>query len=204
MPAWAWVLIVIVVVVVAAAIVWQAARRRRTQRLQQRFGPEYERTVDAADSRRDAEAQLQAREDRRSQLEIRPLQGAARDRYLSQWQAIQAQFVDDPRTAVATADTLIQSVMTDRGYPVEDFEQRAADISVDYPTVVENYRQGHRFAHTAADNDGATEDLRQAMRHYRALFDELVGPAVETPTNGGERVDRTANGTDPTTTRKVS
>ena len=197
MPGWAWVLIVIAIVVVVALLVSEAARRRRTQRLQHRFGPEYGRAVDAADSRRDAEAELRAREDRRRQLEIRPLPGAAGERYLSQWKAVQAQFVDDPRTAVSTADTLVQSVMTDRGYPVEDFEHRAADVSVDHPTVVENYREGHRLAHTAADGDGATEDLRQAMRHYRALFDELVEPEPDTAAGG-------IGAENPTTTRKAS
>jgi hypothetical protein len=131
---------------------------------------------------RDAEAELKAREERRQHLEIRPLSRAARDRYLQSWQSVQAQFVDDPRGAVASSDSLIQSVMAERGYPVEDFEQRAGDISVDHPNVVENYRQGHRLAQASADDSDSTEDLRQAMRHYRALFDELVEPAADQPT----------------------
>src|ERR1051326_1193213 len=143
MPSWVWVVIAIVVVAVLAAVVWQALARRRTGRLQQQFGPEYDRTLGKADSKRDAEAELQAREERRQELDIRPLSQAARDRYIQSWQSVQAQFVDDPRNAVATADSLIQSVMTERGYPVEDFDHRAADISVDHPQVVENYRNGH-------------------------------------------------------------
>jgi hypothetical protein len=107
--------------------------------------------------------------------------------------AVQAQFVDDPRAAVSTADSLIRSVMAERGYPVEDFEQRAADLSVDHPQVVENYRQGHRLAQASANGGSSTEELRQAMRHYRALFDELVEldaePSLEREQFANERAD---------------
>jgi hypothetical protein len=182
MPSWVWVLIAIAVVAVLGLVVWQASTRKRTGRLQEQFGPEYDRTLGKADSKRDAEAELQAREERRQQLEVRPLSQAARDRYLQTWQTVQAQFVDDPRGAVASADSLIQSVMAERGYPVENFDQRAADISVDHPQVVENYRHGHRLAQASAGGNNSTEDLRQAMRHYRALFEELVEPAADQPT----------------------
>ena len=182
MPSWVWVLIAIAVVSVLGLVVWQALTRKRTGRLQEQFGPEYDRTLGKAESKRDAEAELQAREERRQQLEVRPLSQAARDRYLQTWQTVQAQFVDDPRGAVASADSLIQSVMAERGYPVENFDQRAADISVDHPQVVENYRHGHRLAQASADGNNSTEDLRQAMRHYRALFDELAEPAADQPT----------------------
>jgi len=182
MPAWVWVLIAIAVVAILAVVVWQALMRRQTGRLQEQFGPEYERTLGKADSKRDAEAELQAREERRQQIDVRPLSRAARDRYLQSWQEVQSQFVDDPRAAVASADSLIQSVMAERGYPVEDFEQRAADISVDHPQVVENYRHGHRLAQASADGNDSTEDLRQVMRHYRKLFDELAEPAADQPT----------------------
>lgn len=187
MPSWVWVLIAIAVVAVLAVALWQALAHRRTGRLQQQFGPEYDRTLGTTDSRREAEAELQAREERRQQLEIRPLSQAARDRYLESWQSVQARFVDDPRGAVAAADSLIQSVMAERGYPVDDFEQRAADVSVDHPQVVENYRRGHQLAQASADGNDSTEDLRQAMRHYRALFDELVEPAAEQPTTREQR-----------------
>jgi hypothetical protein len=187
MPSWVWVLIAIAVVVVVAVVVWQALARRRTARLQQHFGPEYERAVGTTDSKHEAEAELQAREERRRQLEIRPLPQASRDRYLESWQGVQSQFVDDPRGAVASADSLIQSVMAERGYPIEEFEQRAADVSVDHPQVVENYRQGHRLAQASAEGTDSTEDLRQAMRHYRALFDELVEPAAEQATTREQR-----------------
>jgi hypothetical protein len=172
-----WVVLVIIVAVIVAAVVIAVARsHRRTHRLQDQFGPEYGRTVEAADSRRRAEADLEAREERRARLQIRPLSDAARTRYLESWRVVQAQFVDDPRAAVASADSLIGSVMSDRGYPVEDFEQQAADVSVDHPHVVDNYRQGHRLAASSAGGETSTEELRQAMRHYRALFEELVEP----------------------------
>jgi hypothetical protein len=181
MPTWAWILIAVVAAVTLVAVVWAAMRQKRTNRLRDRFGAEYDRTAEASDSKREAEAELRTREERRKELDIRPLAPATTDRYLQQWQAVQVQFVDDPTGAVATADRLIQSVMAERGYPVEDFEQRAADVSVDHPDVVENYRAGHALAESSAASTGSTENLRQAMRHYRALFEELVEPAADTP-----------------------
>ncbi len=178
MPSWVWIVIAVAIVAALAVMVWQALVRRRTGKLQERFGLEYDRTLDSAESKREAEAELQAREERRERFEIRPLSTIARARYLEAWRAVQAQFVDEPGAAVAQADHLIQTVMADRGYPVDDFEQRAADLSVDHADVVENYRSGHRLAHA----DGSTENLRQAMRHYRSLFDELVEPASDDPT----------------------
>ena len=175
MPGWGWALIAVGVIIVVALVVWQAMTARRTRTLQQRFGPEYDRTLDRADGRREAEADLAARAKRRDELDIRPLPTASRDRYVEQWQHVQARFVDDPRGAVQDADTLIQSVMRERGYPVDDFDQRAADVSVDHPQVVENYRNGHRLA------SGDTEAQRQAMVHYRALFDELVDETSDRP-----------------------
>jgi hypothetical protein len=182
MPTWVWVVIALAVVVALAIVVWGALARRRSDRLQEQFGPEYDRTVGTAESKREAEAELQAREERRRELEIRPLPQEARYSYLKAWQGVQSQFVDEPRAAVARADELIQSVMSERGYPVEDFEQRAADVSVDHPQVVENYREGHRLAQSTADGSGSTEELRQAMRRYRTLFDDLVEPAADDPT----------------------
>jgi cytoskeletal protein RodZ len=175
MPGWVWALVAVGVIIVVALVVWQALKTKRTRTLQDRFGPEYDRTVERADDRREAEADLAARAKRRDELDIRPLPTASRDRYLEEWQRVQARFVDDPSGAVQEADTLIQSVMRERGYPVDDFEQRAADISVDHPQVVENYRNGHRLA------SGDTEEQRQAMVHYRALFDELVEDTSDRP-----------------------
>jgi hypothetical protein len=188
-PTWGWILIAVIAVLIVALAAWAIARSRRTKQLQGQFGPEYNRTVNAADSKKAAEMELAERRERREQMEIRPLSGSARERYTAQWQTIQAQFVDSPDAAVASADQLIQSVMADRGYPVEDFETRAADISVDHPKVVENYREGHRLAQKSSDGDGSTEDLRQAMRHHRALFDELVESDADQPVTRG-RDDR--------------
>jgi hypothetical protein len=178
MPIWAWVLIALVLV---AVVVWLAMRERRSRTLRERFGPEYQRTVETTDSKRDAEAELSARAKRRDDLDIRPLPAAARERYLDEWRQVQGRFVDDPEGAVRDADMLIQSAMRDRGYPVDDFEQRSADVSVDHPRVVENYREGHRLADASARGDGSTEDLRRAMQHYRTLFEELVEGTDETP-----------------------
>jgi hypothetical protein len=181
MPVWAWVVIVVGVVLVVALGAWLVGSRRRSGRLQSRFGPEYERTVETAGSKREAEAELAEREERREQLEVRPLSSAARERYLASWQTVQAEFVDGPAAAVVGADSLIQSVMAERGYPVDDFEQRAADVSVDHPEVVEHYRAGHRLSEMSANGEGSTEDLRQAMRHYRALFETLVETSSGAP-----------------------
>jgi hypothetical protein len=174
MPAWAWVVIVVAAIVVVGLVAWKALRDHRSTTLRDRFGPEYDRTLQGTDSKRDAEADLAARAERRDKLEIRPLPAAARERYVDDWSRVQARFVDDPEGAVRDADMLIQSVMRDRGYPIDDFDQRAADVSVDHPQVVENYREGHRLARASALGDGTTEDLRQAMQHYRSLFEELV------------------------------
>jgi hypothetical protein len=181
MPAWAWVLIVVAVVAVLAFAIVKGLRDRRTRTLRERFGPEYDRTLESGDSKRDAESDLAARAERRDKLDVRPLPTAARERYVQQWQGIQARFVDDPDGAVRDADMLIQSVMSDRGYPMDDFEQRAADVSVDHPQVVENYRQGHALARKSALGEGTTEDLRQAMQHYRALFEDLVEETTDAP-----------------------
>jgi hypothetical protein len=175
MPTWAWIVIVIAAaVIVVGAIAWSAARARRRKGLQERFGSEYDRTVSDAPSRREAEANLNEREKRREQLDIRPLEQSSRDRYDSEWQNTQARFVDDPEGAVGEADRLIQRVMLERGYPVDDFEQRANDLSVDHPEVISNYRAAHGISIANERGKASTEDLRTAMVHYRALFSELL------------------------------
>jgi hypothetical protein len=180
--------IAVAVIVVIAVVVWRSLVARRTRTLQDRFGPEYERTLDRTDGRKEAEAELAARAKRREELDIRPLTTAARERYLDEWRRVQTRFVDDPSGAVTEADSLIQSVMRERGYPVDDFEQRAADISVDHPHVVERYREGHRLRR------GDTEAQRQAMVHYRGLFEELVEDAADAPVSRApdESSDRVA------------
>jgi len=175
MQTWVWVVIAIVIALALLAVVALATRTRRSRALQDRFGSEYDRVAANAPSRRQAEAELREREQRRGDLDIRPLDPRQRQRYREQWQEIQAQFVDDPAGAVTQADALIQHAMRDRGYPVEDFDTRAADLSVDHPDVVENYRAGHGIAVAHARGDAGTEELRKAVQHYRALFEELVG-----------------------------
>jgi hypothetical protein len=182
MPDWAWIVIALGALVVLGLIVWMIVSRRKTAHLRERFGPEYDRTLESADKKREAEKELAAREERREELDIRPLSQAAHDRYVEEWQTVQARFVDDPSTAVRIADSLIKSVMAERGYPVDDFDQRADDLSVDHPHVVENYREGHRLAEQNADGSSSTEELRQAMQHYRALFEELVTAPADEPT----------------------
>jgi len=174
MSSWVWVVIAIVIIVIAAGIAWSAMNRRRTTQLQGRFGPEYDRVVEESDSRREAESELAAREKRRSKLDIVPLRPAARDRFAEEWRTVQAHFVDDPRGATREADSLVGQVMHERGYPMDDFEQQAADVSVDHPEVVSNYRAAHEISTRNDDGDATTEELRQAMVHYRALFEDLL------------------------------
>jgi hypothetical protein len=175
MDAWVWVVIVIAAVLVVALVAAALARKRQSEALKERFGPEYDRTVDEAGGRRDAERELREREERREQFEIQPLSDAARERYSNEWQAVQTRFVDDPEAAVRDADRLVQQAMGERGYPVEDdFERRAADLSVDHPQVVESFREGHGLWERYDRGEGSTEDLRQAMVHYRTLFEELL------------------------------
>ena len=172
-----WIIVAIVVVLILAAVFAVAQRRRRTQALQGRFGPEYDRTIERADSRRKAEAELREREERRAQLDIRPLSAASRDRFASSWEMTQRRFVDDPTGAVSEAHRLVIAVMRERGYPMDDFDQRAADISVDHPELVENYRAAHGISQRSEAGQASTEELRQAALHYRSLFDELLGTA---------------------------
>jgi hypothetical protein len=174
MATWVWIVIAVAAVVVLALVLWSALRARRTRSLQEGFGPEYDRTVAEAPSKREAESELTERQKRREELDIRPLDPAARDGYAKEWQETQARFVDDPGGAIGDADVLIQRVMRERGYPVEDFEQRATDVSVDHPEVVNNYRAAHAISIAHERERASTEDLRVAMVHYRSLFDELL------------------------------
>ncbi len=179
MPGWGWAVVIVAVVVVAAVVMWRGLAARRTRSLREGFGPEYDRTATAVGNRRKAEAELAARRERREQLDIRPLPAEARQRYARQWELVQTQFVDSPPAAIAAADALVNAVMADRGYPVDDFDQRAADVSVDHPVVVENYRKAQEISSRSARGEATTEDLRQAMQNYRSLFEELLsdGPA---------------------------
>jgi hypothetical protein len=167
--------IIAAVVVVFAIVALLAVRRQRSERLRQRFGPEYERTVREAGDVRKAEAALEARAARVKRLHLHPLSAPDAQQFSEGWRVVQAQFVDDPRGAVARADHLVGEVMQARGYPVAEFQQRVEDISVDHPSVVMNYRAARSIAESHARGQASTEDLRQAMVHYRALFAELLG-----------------------------
>jgi FtsZ-interacting cell division protein ZipA len=174
MDTWVWIVIAVAAAIVLIAVLWAATRTRRSRSLQERFGREYDRTVEHAGDKGEAERELREREKRHEQLDLRPLEPEQRDRYLEQWEATQGRFVDDPKGAVAEADRLVQRVMKDRGYPVDDFEQRAADISVEHPDLVEKYRTAHGVAQASERGQASTEDLRHSVRHYRALFVELL------------------------------
>jgi hypothetical protein len=166
----------VAVILVVAVLAWLYLRRRRTTtaELRQRFGPEYEQAVREHGSERRAEAQLADREKRVERLKIRNLDATERERFSGQWHSLQSRFVDDPKGAVTEADELVSSLMQTRGYPLADFNQRAADISVDHPRVVANYRSAHEIALRLGKGEASTEDLRTAMIHYRSLFEELV------------------------------
>jgi hypothetical protein len=165
-----------VVILVIAVLAWLLMQKRRntTADLQQRFGPEYQRAVREHGSERKAETKLADREKRVEKLNLRDLDPLERERFSKQWESVQSRFVDSPKGAVAEADDLVSSVMKTRGYPVSDFDQRAADISVGHPRVVENYRSAHEIALRVGNDAATTEDLRTAMIHYRSLFEELV------------------------------
>lgn len=174
MDTWVWIVIGVIVAIVILGVVFSALRTRRSRSLQDQFGREYDRTVDKAGGRREAERELAERQKRHDELELKPLSQDARERYLQQWQVTQGRFVDDPTGAVSEADDLVQRVMRDRGYPVDDFEQRAADISVEHPELVEKYRTANGIARASERGEASTEDLRHSVRHYRALFVELL------------------------------
>ena len=174
-------LILIGVVVLALLVVagWLIVRKKETQTLEKRFGPEYDRAVDELGSRAKAEAELKARQKRVEQLHIMPLAPADASRFSEAWRALQGRFVDNPKGVLAEADQLVRDLMQKRGYPMGDFERRAADISVDHPAVVDHYRAAHEIALRDRNGEVDTEGMRQAVIHYRALFAELL--EVEQP-----------------------
>jgi hypothetical protein len=191
---WVWIVVGVAIglaaAAVLAAIVAGSRRARSRRKLRREFGPEYDRTVADAPTRREAESELLERKQRRDLLEIRALSPGARQRYARDWRSVQARFVDDPGAAAAEADRLVQQLMAERGYPVSDFDERTDLVSVDHPTVVENYREAHRIslAHERGGTD--TEDLRRALVHYRALFADLLETDDEADdvTDGAARI----------------
>jgi hypothetical protein len=164
----------VIVIAVVALLVWALIKKTRSKRLRREFGPEYRRVVEELGDVRRAELELEARRRRVRRLVIRPLGPSDAERFADAWRTAQARFVDEPSVAIADADHLVRDLMNARGYPVADFEQRVADISVDHPRVVDHYRVAQRIAGANKDRQASTEDLRQAMVHYRALFDDLL------------------------------
>jgi hypothetical protein len=177
MPVWEWILIaaslvaVVAVVIVAASVV---RSRKKTERLKQHYGPEYERLESETGDQKSAEKELTARERSRDKLDIVALTPSALSDFTTRWHEVQTGFVDNPATAVGVADRLVTEVMRERGYPVDDFDQRAADISVDHPQIVENYRTAHGIHLAQHQGDVSTEQQREAFVHYRALFEALL------------------------------
>jgi uncharacterized protein YneF (UPF0154 family) len=167
--------VVLVLVIIGAILGLVLARRRRSERLHDQLGPEYDRTVQAMGGEKKAQTELEERRKHVEALDIRPLSLSERERYLADWTAVQSKFVDEPGQAIVDADRLIMQVMQTRAYPVSDFEQRAADISVNYPALVSNYRAAREIAVKNEQQQANTEELRQAMIHYRSLFEELLG-----------------------------
>jgi hypothetical protein len=166
------IILAVIVVIVVAIGFW--LQRRRSDRLRQHFGPEYDRAVADDGGRRRAEAKLEERAERVKKYHLRPLTAEDKARFTGEWERVQAHFVDAPAGAVAEADQLLGDIMATCGYPMGDFEQRAADVSVEHPVVTQNYRAAHDIATRQAKGQASTEDLRRAMIHYRALFDDLV------------------------------
>jgi hypothetical protein len=176
MPIWLWFfLAALVLIAIAGLIVARSAvRRRRTDRLKQQFGSEYDRTVAETGEQHAAEKELVSRKRKRDKLDIRALTPDALQAYSHRWRQVQIAFVDSPSSTLDDADRLLTEVMRERGYPVDDFDRRAADISVDHPEIVENYRAAHAIHRSDRNGDVNTEDQRQAFVHYRALFDKLL------------------------------
>jgi hypothetical protein len=179
---------VVGVIIATIALIWIAVRNNRTKQLKSKFGPEYRRMARAEGSAAEAESILLAREKRVKKLDIKPLTEAQRNEFADSWEHAQAEFVDDPVAAVTHADVLVQEVMNVRGYPVADFEQRVADVSVDHPAVVQNYRLAHEIAEHNDNEDVGMEKLREAMLHYRALFADLLHDGGLSPVREVRRV----------------
>lgn len=186
------IIIVVVAVIIVAAIV-MARRKQKSAQLKEHFGPEYDRALQQHGNAAKAEAVLADREARVHKFTIRDLPATERTAYADEWAAVQRRFVDDPAMAVTEADRLVNRVMNSRGYPMADFDQRADDISVNYPGVVQNYRSARDIVGRHADGHASTEDLRQAMVYYRSLFDELLGPSTATAAADDRTVLRRAS-----------
>lgn len=178
-PTWIWIAVGVAALLVVAGLIARGARRSRSESLREKFGNEYDHAVHQAGSRKRAERELVTRVEEVEKREIRPLTAAEQERYRRDWQRVEQHFIERPTTAVVEADELVADIMRVQGYPMGDFEKHAAHISVKHPRVVEHYRAGHKVME-GSPGSASTEDLRQAMLHYRALFEELAGTATRT------------------------
>jgi FtsZ-interacting cell division protein ZipA len=172
------VILLIVVVVAVAVAAWAFIQREKTLKLRNKYGTEYDRLADQEKSARRAETILETREKRVAKFNIRPLRQDEIERFAADWRVVQEHFVDDPRSAVSQADRLINDALKTRGYPMSEFEQQAADLSVEYPQVVDNYRKAHTIAQQDLRGSSSTEDLRKAMQYYRSLFEYVLGQHI--------------------------
>jgi FtsZ-interacting cell division protein ZipA len=189
------IVIVVAVVVVAALVVvgYRMAQQRRTAQLRDQFGPEYDRALDQSDSQREAESELRDRSKRHEELELRSLDSSEREDFERRWREVQGEFVDDPSTAVRNADQLVVDVMSARGYPVEDFDQRADDLSVHHAEVTQRYREARRIAQANQDGNVDTEDLRQAVTSYRSLVQALLADDGDRNRDSGTQTEHDNN-----------
>jgi hypothetical protein len=193
-----WVVIAVVIAAVLAAAAYLAWTRSRSARLRRRFGPEYDRTVERAGGRAAAERELRSREQRHEELELHDLDPLRREQYREQWVRVQERFVDTPHAAVEQAGGLVTVVMGERGYPTHGFEDKVAHLSVEHGRTMEHYRSAHAISGKAASKEASTEDLRQAMVHYRALFEQLLDahpgePATDEPSGRHAARERAAD-----------
>lgn len=178
-------IVIVVVGLVAVFLAWNG-KRKRSARLRRRFGPEYDRLVAEKGSQKEAEKVLEEREERSRKIIIRPLPVEDREHFAEAWRNLQARFVDAPGEAVIEADQLLEQLMAQRGYPTGDFEQQAEDVSVDHPRVVQSYRAAHAIAKRQRQGQASTEDLREAVVQYRALYEELLSPSLTIAKERGE------------------
>jgi hypothetical protein len=200
----ATILVIVVAVIVLGLIGWYVLTQTRRKELRQRFGPEYDRALEDGEDRRAVEHELAEREKRHSQLDIHPLAEPVRERYAQQWTTIQTRFVDQPDNAVAEADRLVTAVMGARGYPTEGYQQQLSDLSVRHASTLDHYRSAHEVKGRSDQHRASTEELREAMVHYRALFEDLLKSDVDDETPTGRPGDATRRHQDvagPETTR---
>ncbi|OXM49271.1 hypothetical protein [Amycolatopsis alba] len=179
MSTWLVIIIVVAAVLVVGAAAWFVIAGQRRRRLRETFGPEYDRAVKEHESPREAERELSSRVKRHSDLDIRPLPATTKDRYAQEWALIQEQFVDRPAGAVVEADRMLVSLMAERGYPTEGYDQQLADLSVRHANALRHYRAGHETLEIHKESEMSTEDMREAMKHYRAVFEDLLTEGVK-------------------------